>query len=88
MKRIKKLINHIISRVNVNLRPMGLDVEQVVKSTIDYGKLTEAYAYYALSIDHPIYFRFRESNLGGSYFLGKCDVDRSIVLRSDIRGMN
>ncbi|MFW5498707.1 MULTISPECIES: transferase [unclassified Maridesulfovibrio] len=86
MKRIKKLINHIISRVNVNLRPMGLDVEQVVKSTIDYGKLTEAYAYYALSIDHPIYFRFRESNLGGSYFLGKCDVDRSIVLRSDIRG--
>ncbi|NDV24501.1 transferase [Desulfovibrio sp. JC022] len=86
MRRVKKLINHIISRVNVNLRPMGLDVEQALTSTIDVNKLTDDYAYYALSIDHPIYFRFRESNLGGSYFLGKCDVDRSIIVRSDIRG--
>ncbi|WP_320008226.1 transferase [Maridesulfovibrio sp.] len=86
MKQIQKLINHIISRVNVNLRPMGLDVEQDLTSIINVNKLTEAYAYYALSIDHPIYFRFRESNLGGSYFLGKCDVDRSIILWSDIRG--
>lgn len=86
MKRIKKLINHIISRVNVNLRPMGLDVEQALTTTIDINKLTNYYAYYALSIDHPIHFRFQESNLGASYFLGKCDVDRSIVLVSDIRG--
>lgn len=86
MRKVRKLINHIISRVNVNLRPMGLDVEQALNSTIDLNRLTEAYAYYALSIDHPIYFRFRESNLGGSYFLGKCDIDRSMIIRSDIRG--
>ncbi|WP_320175566.1 transferase [Maridesulfovibrio sp.] len=86
MKRVQKLIKHIISRVNVNLRPMGLDVEQALSSTLDGNEMLMDYAYYALSIDHPIYFRFRECNLGGSYFLGKCDVDRSIVLRCDIRG--
>ncbi|WP_027721703.1 transferase [Maridesulfovibrio zosterae] len=86
MKRINRLINHIISRINVNLKPMGLDIEQVLKSTIKPDQLTKYYAYYALSIDHPLYFKFQESNLGGSYFLGKCDVDRSIIYLSDIRG--
>ncbi|WP_319781211.1 transferase [Maridesulfovibrio sp.] len=86
MKKVEKLINHIISRVNINLRPMGLDIEQVLRTTLEDNEMASDYAYYALSIDHPIYFRFRESNLGGSYFLGKCDVDRSIIIRSDIRG--
>ncbi len=86
MERITRLISHIISRVNVNLKPMGLDIEQVLKSTIHKDELTKYYAYYALSIDHPLYFRFQESNLGGTYFLGKCDVDRSIIYLSDIRG--
>ncbi|WP_432734680.1 transferase [Maridesulfovibrio sp. FT414] len=86
MERLKKLINHIISRINANLIPMGLDIEQAIESTINSADLTRYYAYYALSIDHPIYFRFQESNLGGSYFLGKCDVDRSIIHLSDIRG--
>lgn len=86
MERIRRLIKHISSRINVNLKPMGLDVEQVLDSTINTDDLIKYYAYYALSIDHPIYFRFQESNLGGSYFLGKCDVDRSIIYLSDIRG--
>ncbi|CCO25512.1 hexapeptide repeat-containing transferase [Maridesulfovibrio hydrothermalis] len=86
MQRIKRLVKHIISRINVNLKPMGLDIEQVLMESIPFDELTKYYAYYALSIDHPLYFRFRESNLGGTYFLGKCDVDRSIVFLSDIRG--
>ncbi len=86
MERLERLIKHIASRLNVNLRPMGLDVDQLLESTIENSDLTKYYAYYALSIDHPIYFRFQESNLGGSYFLGKCDVDRSIIYMSDIRG--
>jgi len=86
MKRITRLIDHIISRVNVNLKPIGRDVEKAVRQSIRIDKLTKYYAYYALSIDHPWYFRFQESNLGGTYFLGKCEVDRSVVLMSDIRG--
>ncbi|NDV20300.1 transferase [Pseudodesulfovibrio sp. JC047] len=86
MKSIARLVDHIISRVNVNLKPIGRDVEPAVRQSIRTDKLTQYYAYYALSIDHPWYFRFQESNLGGSYFLGKCEVDRSVVLKSDIRG--
>ncbi|BDQ38045.1 hypothetical protein SYK_24050 [Pseudodesulfovibrio nedwellii] len=86
MKSISRLIDHIISRVNVNLKPIGRDVENAVRQSIRTDKLTKYYAYYALSIDHPWYFRFQESNLGGTYFLGKCEVDRSVVLMSDIRG--
>ncbi|WP_320171980.1 transferase [Maridesulfovibrio sp.] len=86
MQRLNKLIAHITSRVNANLRPMGLDVSQVVETTLENINLIRYYAYYALSIDHPIYFNFQESNLGGSYFLGKCVVDRSIIHQSDVRG--
>ncbi|WP_319541348.1 transferase [uncultured Pseudodesulfovibrio sp.] len=86
MKKIKRLVDHIISRVNVNLKPIGRDVEKSVRQSIRTDKLTKYYAYYALSIGHPWYFRFQESNLGGTYFLGKCEVDRSVVLMSDIRG--
>lgn len=86
MKRIDRLINHIISRVNVNLRPVDKDVEPLVRRVVSVEKMVKYYAYYALSIGHPWYFSFKESNLSGSYFLGRCEVDRSIIHMSDIRG--
>ena len=33
-----------------------------------------------------LYFRFNQSSLAGSYFLGKCIVDYSVLYKSDIRG--
>ena len=86
MERINRLIKHIISRVNVNLKPVDKDVEPLVRQTVSIEKMVKYYAYYALSIGHPWYFSFKESNLSGSYFLGRCEVDRSIVHMSDIRG--
>lgn len=86
MEKLNELIDHIASRVNVNLKPMGMDVEIFLKESIPAEKLTHYYAFYALTTDHPLYFRFRKSNLGGTYFLGKCEVDRSILYKSDVRG--
>ena len=48
-----------------------------------FGKF---YAFYGLTSHHPLYFRFNHSSLAGSYFLGKCMVDYSVLYKSDIRG--
>jgi carbonic anhydrase/acetyltransferase-like protein (isoleucine patch superfamily) len=86
MECINRLISHIISRVNLNLDPVHMDVEPMVRNTVSIEKMIKYYAYYALSIGHPWYFSFKESNLSGSYFMGRCEVDRSIIHMSDIRG--
>ena len=86
MKNLEALFDHIAARVNVNLKPMGVDVRSLLKNTIPRERHLLYYAFYALTEDHPISFRFVNSNLAGTYFLGKTLVDRSVLYKSDVRG--
>ncbi|WP_243544875.1 transferase [Pseudodesulfovibrio tunisiensis] len=86
MKQLEALFDHITSRVNVNLKPMGVDVAPYLKNAVPRERHARYYAFYALTTDHPMHFRFRSSSLSGTYFLGKTFVDRSILYKSDLRG--
>ncbi|MDD9305154.1 MAG: transferase [Desulfobacter sp.] len=86
MNQLKKLNDRIISRVNVNLSEFDFDTENFVKNALDYEKMLDFYAFYGITSHHPIYFHFKNSNIAGSYFLGKCHVGRSAIYKSDVRG--
>ncbi len=86
MEQMKQLIDRIISRVNINLSEFEFDTESFVTNSIDFEKLLKFYAFYGITSHHPIYFHFKNSNIAGSYFLGKCYVGRSAIYKSDIRG--
>jgi carbonic anhydrase/acetyltransferase-like protein (isoleucine patch superfamily) len=86
MKHLKNLIHRIINRVNVNLREPALDVGPYVRDLIEPDQFVKFYAFYGLTLHHPLYFRFHNSSLAGSYFLGKCTVEHSVLYKSDIRG--
>lgn len=86
MRQLKQLNDRIISRVNANLNGHNFDTEKFVAEALDYEKMLKFYAFYGVSHKHPIYFDFKNSNLAGSYFLGKCTVGRSAIYKSDIRG--
>jgi carbonic anhydrase/acetyltransferase-like protein (isoleucine patch superfamily) len=86
MKHLKNLIHRIINRVNINLREPSFDVKPYVSDLIAPEQFVKFYAFYGLTLDHPLYFHFHNSSLAGSYFLGKCVVDHSVLYKSDIRG--
>lgn len=86
MKTLNKLIDRVISRVNVNLNEFEFDTKTFVKNALEHDKLLKFYANYGITSRHPIYFHFRESNIAGSYFLGKCYAGRSVIYKSDVRG--
>ncbi len=86
MKNLERLLDRIIDRVNVNLREPAFDVGPYVRGLIPWGKFVKYYGFYALTLHHPLHFHFNHSSLAGSYFLGKCIVDNSLLYKSDIRG--
>jgi carbonic anhydrase/acetyltransferase-like protein (isoleucine patch superfamily) len=86
MKELENLLDRVIQRANINLREIPYDVTPVVKDLIPLNKLEKFYAFYGISNYHPLDFQFRHANLAGSYFLGKCRVNNSILYKSDIRG--
>lgn len=86
MEKLESLFDHITARVNVNLKPMGVDVRNLLKNAIPRERHLQYYAFYALTENHPISFKFTNSNLAGTYMLGKTQVDRSVIYKSDIRG--
>jgi len=86
MRHLRKLIERIMGRVNVNLREPSFDVEPYIRDLIPADKFVKFYAFYGLTLHHPLYFRFHSSSLAGSYFLGKCIVEHSVLYKSDIRG--
>ncbi|HKK91225.1 MAG TPA: transferase [Desulfobacteraceae bacterium] len=86
MKNLKQLNDRIISRVNVNLKEFDFDTGNFVENTLDYKKMLKFFAFYGITAHHPIHFHFMESNIAGSYFLGKCYVKRSAVYKTDVRG--
>ncbi len=86
MKELERLFDRIIQRVNVNLREHNYDVNPLVKDLISADKMTKFYAFYGITPHHPLNFQFRDSNLAGSHFMGKCQVTNSLLYKSDIRG--
>lgn len=86
MKELEQLIERIINRVNINLREPAFDVRPYVQGIIPWPQFTKFYAFYGLTPFHPLHFRFHRSSLAGSYFLGKCHVDYSVLYKCDIRG--
>lgn len=86
MKKLENLMGRIIGRVNINLRDQDIDVGPYFKSMVPLDQLVKFYAFYGLWSNHPIHFHFSNSNLAGSYFLGRCKVDNSILYKCDVRG--
>lgn len=86
MKELEKLADRIIDRVNINLREPAFDVGPYVRGVIPWYQFSRFYAFYGLSSHHRLHFHFNRSSLAGSYFLGKCVVDYSVLYKSDIRG--
>lgn len=86
MSQLRQLNDRIISRVNVNLAEFDFDTEDFVMNTLDHEKMLKFYAFYGITAHHPIYFHFKNSNIAGSYFLGKCIASRSAIYKSDVRG--
>ncbi|MFO7883189.1 MAG: transferase [Desulfobacteraceae bacterium] len=86
MKNLKQLNDRIISRINANLKKFNFDTGIYVENSLDYKKMMKFSAFYGITSRHPISFHFKESNIAGSYFLGKCYVKRSAVYKTDVRG--
>ncbi|MGD9823785.1 transferase [Desulfobacter sp.] len=86
MSQLQQLNDRIISRVNLNLEEFEFDTEPFVSQALDHEKMIKFYAFYGITSRHPIYFHFKNSNIAGSYFLGKCYVGRSAIYKSDVRG--
>lgn len=86
MTKLEELINRIIDRVNINLREPAFDVGPYVRELIDRDKYSRYYAFYGLTSHNPLRFLFSNCSIAGSYFLGKCSVDYSVVYKCDVRG--
>jgi carbonic anhydrase/acetyltransferase-like protein (isoleucine patch superfamily) len=86
MGQLRKLIDRIIDRVNVNLREPAFDAGAYVRKLVPLEQFSRFYAFYGLSLHHPIRFHFDNSSLAGSYFLGRCLVDHSVLYKTDVRG--
>ena len=79
MKKLEKLVDRIVRRVGLSLRDQKFDVAPYLRPCVPLRKLSQFYAFYGVTGQHPLHFHFSHSNLAGSYFLGKCRVDGSIV---------
>ena len=86
MKELEKLCDRIIQRTNINLRELNSDVTPYVNNIIPFGQLLKFYAFYGISSNHTLNMQFKQSSLSGSYFMGKCRINNSILYKSDIRG--
>jgi carbonic anhydrase/acetyltransferase-like protein (isoleucine patch superfamily) len=86
LNQLEKLIDRIVDRVNVNLRKPAFDVSPYIRHLIPPDQFVRFYAFYGLTQHHPIHFLFNHSSIAGSYFLGKCIVDHSVLYKSDVRG--
>jgi carbonic anhydrase/acetyltransferase-like protein (isoleucine patch superfamily) len=86
MRQLEKLIDRIIAQLNINLRKFDFDAAPYLKKRLPKKQLLKFYAFYGITAHHPIHFHFSHSSLAGSYFLGQCKVDNSVLYKSDIRG--
>ncbi|MEW6079232.1 MAG: transferase [Thermodesulfobacteriota bacterium] len=86
MNELKKLLDRLILRTNVNVREKRHDATPFIQNLVPLKQMDKFYAFYGISNHHPLDLQFQHSNLAGSYFLGKCRVNNSLVYKSDVRG--
>ena len=86
MKQIENLIARIAQRIKIDLRELNFGLAPYIQNVLPLGQLAKFYAFYGITPHHPLNFHFSHSNLAGSYFLGKCRVDHSVLYKCDIRG--
>ncbi len=86
MKKLKELVDRVIVHANVNLREAGFDAGPYVKDVVPWNKFKQFYAFYGLTSHHPLHFFFKDSNIAGSYFLGRVSVRDSLLYKTDVRG--
>ena len=86
MTKVEVLIDRIIQRVNINLRELDFDVNPYIAEMDLKCQLSKFYAFYGITPYHNLSFKFINSSLAGSYFLGKSKIDHSILYKSDVRG--
>ena len=85
MKQFYELAERIIMRVNMNLRTHNFIADEYIE-LVDISKFMGSHSFYGVSSSYPIYFTFKHSSMSGSYLLGKCVADHSLIYKSDIRG--
>lgn len=86
MTKLQNLYEKIIQRVNINLRELDFDADPYSTGLIQPEQMSRFYAFYGITTDHPLNLTFINSGLAGSYFLGKCKVQNSLLYKTDIRG--
>lgn len=86
MSELINLYQRVVQRVNVKLRELNFDVSPFAAHLIATEQMSNFYAFYGITPDHPLDLHFAHSALAGSYFLGKCEVKNSILYKTDIRG--
>ena len=86
MRKLIRLMDRIISQLNVNLREFNFDARLYLEKRLPLQQLLKFYAFYGVTSHHPLHFHFSNSSLAGSSFLGQCKVDNSVLYKSDIRG--
>ncbi|ABK16357.1 glucosamine-1-phosphate N-acetyltransferase / UDP-N-acetylglucosamine pyrophosphorylase [Syntrophobacter fumaroxidans] len=86
MEQLQRLIGHVIDRANLHLKEPFTDVGPYVRELIPLPSFTRQGAVYAFTGHHPARYVIRESNAAGSYFLGQCVVERSVLFQTDVRG--
>jgi len=86
MEELNKLFDRIIKRSIINFQKFDYDAIASSRKLISLKQMLKFYGFYGISPNHPLNFHFQRSNLAGSYFLGKCRVNNSILYKSDIRG--
>ena len=64
MRQLQQLNDRIISRVNVTLEGFNFKTNGFVTDTMDFEKMLKFYAFYGITSRHPIYFHFKNSNIG------------------------
>lgn len=86
MNKLEELIHRTLHRVNLNLKAHDFDCVPYLEPVVSAAKMGRYYAFYGISAHHPLRFRFHNSSLAGSYFLGNCEVEDSVLYKTDVRG--
>lgn len=86
MKNLDELLQRITQRVDNCLQGHNFESGPLVRPLVPWEKFLLSPAVHGFTPHHPVYFRASDSNLAGSYFLGRCIIDQALVFKSDLRG--
>jgi carbonic anhydrase/acetyltransferase-like protein (isoleucine patch superfamily) len=83
---IESLLARIAGRVEVNLREFSFSAAPHLAGLPGPDRLRRGHAFFGLTPHHPLDLHLANSALAGSYLIGPCRVESSVVYQSDLRG--